>query len=327
VENIHSAVGWHELQVRRALYKRPTDLLIYYGWPSGFNAYWDNELVARDMARYGLVVFGSGLEETSHGDHTNTVNIIARVKQLNPRCVIFGYVDTTLALATFQDKVDKWKTTGATGIFMDKYGYDFGNTRAQQNERVDDVHSEGLVAFANCWNMNHALGTVNDPSYPNTTYNSGEVESNLATTDWFLMESFAVNTDSYAKDYEPKSQWGSRVTTMIGLRATYGIQVAGGGIILDTQADGQDMFDFQFTAALMASLEASGVSDTYYGASSGKGKWWTRPDVSGIGKVYTRNPSIFDDPGDSDVCFAQSEHARFMLDFSQNQEDSSITTW
>jgi len=330
LENIHSQIGWHEMEVRRALYARPKDMLIYYGWPSGFNAYWQNELVARDMARYGLVVFGSGLEETTHGDHANTVAIAARVKQLNPSCRIFGYVDTTLSESNFQDKAGKWKNNiGVHGIFMDKYGYDWGNTRAQQNVKVDYVHNQGLVAFVNCWNMNHALGTANDPSYPNSTYNVGETASSLGVTDWYLMESFAVNTDAYtgSNGFETKSQWTARLSTMISLRATYGIQVAGGGIILDSQANGQAMFEFAETAALMASLDAYGVSDTSYGSSSGKGKWWTRPDLAGIGKVYTHSPSIFEDPGDSDVYMSQCEFARFMIDFSAAAQTSSITKW
>jgi len=327
LENIHAKLGWHNQQVIEGMYSRPRDMMIYYGWPSGFNAHWDNELVAQDLARYGLIVLGAGLENPSHGDYSNTCAIVARVKQLNPSCIIFGYIDTTETLTNFQTKVGQWKTVGVTGIFMDKYGYDFGSTRAQQNERVDEVHDEGMVAFANCWNMNHALGTVNDPSYPNSTYNAGEVESTLNINDWYLMESYLVNTDSYTGDYEPKAQWAARVVTMLGLRATYGINVAGGGIILDAQTGGQGMFEFFFTGALMASLEGAGVSDTSYGASSGKGKWWTRPDVKGMGKVWTLNPSIQVDANDSDVYHRQSELARMTIDFSSGAETSSITKW
>ena len=329
LENIHAKLGWHNQQVLEGLYTRPKDMMIYYGWPSGFNAYWNNELVAQDLARYGLVVLGAGLENPSHGDYSNTVAIVARVKQLNPSCFVFGYVSTQEMLTNFETKTDQWKTVGAHGIFLDVYGYDYGNTRAQQNERVDYVHGEGMVAFANCWNMNHALGTANDPSYPNSTYNSGEVESSLNVNDWYLMESYLVNTTAYTSpaDYEPKAQWAARVVTMLGLRATYGINVAGAGIVDDATSGGQGMFDFAFTGALMASLGAYGVSDTSYGASSGKGKWWTRPDVTGMGKVWTLNPSIQVDADDADVYHRQSELARMTIDFSTGAETCSITKW
>lgn len=329
LESIHAKLGWHNQQVLEGLYTRPKDMMIYYGYPSGFNGYWDNELVAQDLARYGLVVLGAGLENPSHGDYSNTCAIVARIKQLNPSCLIFGYITTQETLTNFETKTGQWKTVGVHGIFMDEYGYDYGNTRSEQNDRVDHVHDEGMIAFANCWNMNHALGTANDPSYPNTTYNSSEIESSLNINDWYLLESYLINTTAYTSpaDYEPKAQWASRVTTMIILRATYGINVAGVGIIDDGETSGQDMFDFAFTGALMASLEGFGVSDTSYGSSSGKGKWWTRPDVKGMGKVWTLNPSIQVDANDSDVYHRQSELARMSIDFSTGSEDSSITKW
>jgi len=329
LENIHVKLGWHQQQVIQQGWTRPKDMMIYYGWPSGFNAYWNNELVAQDLARYGLIVLGAGLEVPTHGDYSNTCSIVARVKQLNPSCLIFGYIDTTASESTFTTKTGQWDTVGVHGIFMDKYGYDFSNTRAQQNTRVDIVHDAGLVAFANCWNMNHAIGTANDLSYPNSTYNNPLTESKLTINDWYLMESFILNTDAYTSTggYEAKAQWAARVATMLPLRAAYGINVAGGGILLDTQTGGQGMFDFFFTGAMMASLDAAGVSDTYYGASSGKGKFWTRPDVSKMGRVYTLNPSIQVDAGDSDVYHRYSELAKMSLDFSGSAEASSITKW
>lgn len=329
LEAIHGKLGWHNQQMIEASYTRPRDLIIFYGWPSGFNAYWNNELVAQDMARYGLIVLGAGLQDPSHGDYANTCAIVARVKQLNPSCLIFGYISTKETLADFQTKTGQWKTVGVHGIFMDEYGYDFGNTRAQQNDRVDYVHGQGMIAFANCWNMNHAVGTLNDSSYPNSTYNPSEVQSSLGINDWYLMESYLVNTDAYTSQngFEPKAQWATRVVTMIGLRATFGINVAGCGIILDTQANGQAMFDLAFTGAMMASLEAYGVSDTSYGASSGKGKFWIRPDVTKMGKIWTLNPSIQLDANDADVYHRQSELARMSIDFSSGAETSLITKW
>ena len=35
--------------------------------------------------------------------------------------------------------------------------------------------------------MDHVIGTVNDTSYPNTTWNSGVVESKLNENDWYLL--------------------------------------------------------------------------------------------------------------------------------------------
>jgi hypothetical protein len=334
LETIHGKLGWHNQQVMEGTYTRPRDLMVFYGWPGGYNQYWNNESVSKDMARYGLIVLGAGLQDPSHGDYANTCAIVARIKQLNPGCLIFGYITTKETLTNFQTKTGQWKTVGVHGIFMDEYGYDYSNTRAQQNERVEHVHGQNMVAFANCWNMDHALGTADDPSYPNSTHNPSAEESALNTNDWYLLESYLVNTTAYAdqgppvnKGYEAKAQWAARVIKMIGLRATYGINVAAVGIIDSGEATGQAMFNFFFTGALMASLEGAGVSDTNYGATSGKGPWWVRPDVKGMGKVWTLNPSVQLDASDDDVYHRQSELARMTIDFSAEAETSSITKW
>lgn len=78
---------------------KPLKLLVYYGWLNAFNSAvngWDNDKVAMEMARYNLLVFGSGLADPSHGDFANTSAIIAKIKTLNPTAKIFGYVDATL---------------------------------------------------------------------------------------------------------------------------------------------------------------------------------------------------------------------------------------
>jgi len=62
---IHGKLGWHNQQVHGALWQKPSDLLIFYGYPNSFNSAvngWDNEKVARDMAQYGLIVLGDGLQ-------------------------------------------------------------------------------------------------------------------------------------------------------------------------------------------------------------------------------------------------------------------------
>jgi len=182
LENIHSKIGWHEQQVMQALYKGPKDLLIYYGYPNSFNSAtngWNNESVAQDMAKYSLIVLGDGVEAPSHPDYANTQIIIPRIKALNPNALIFGYVAVAQTLVNFQSKVDQWNTLAVHGIFMDEAGYDFGKTRAEFNTCVDYVHGKthAKLCFANAWNTDHVLGTTNDVSYPNSTYNAGLIAS------------------------------------------------------------------------------------------------------------------------------------------------------
>ena len=191
MDAIHGVTGWHNQQVHQALHDQPDDMLIYYGWLNSFNSAehgWNNEKVAQEMAKYRVLVFGDGIQNPSHGDYSNTQIIIPRIKALNPSALIFGYVTTDQALADFKTKSDQWNTLGVHGIFMDESGYDHGRTRSEFNERVDYVHglSSASIAFANAWNTDNILGTANDPSYPNSTYNNPLTESALTYNDWIL---------------------------------------------------------------------------------------------------------------------------------------------
>jgi hypothetical protein len=330
LNNIHSKLGWHAQQVEQARFTRPKDLLVFYGWPNAFNSAvngWNNEKVAQDMSKYGLIVLGAGLEDPGHGDYANTQTIVARIKQLNPCTLIFGYVDGALAQATFETNAGKWKTNhGVHGIFCDKFGYDWGNTRAQQNAKIDYLHGESLVAFVNAWNTDHVLGTANDPSYPNTTYNPTPDESNLSTTDWILLESLSVNTDSYTGTggYAPKSDWAARIAKMVSLRAAYGVNFASLGIVDNGNVNGQDLFNFSFVSAMMASLEANGTSDSGYAGSSSAVDYWIRPDVTGLGTVWNLNCAVQIDVDDADVYHRYVEFGHLMVDFSSGAQTSSI---
>ena len=328
LETIHGKLGWHNQQIVESSYFRPNDMMIYYGWLRGFNAYWNNELVAQDLARYEVLVIGSGLANPGHGDYANTVAIVNRVKALKPQIKIFGYVQTPLALATFESQVDDWVTIGVQGIFMDEAGYDYGVDRAEFNERVEYVHGEGLIAMANAWNMDHIIGVVDDPSYPNSIYNPTPMPSSLNLNDWYLLESCPINTSAYTGTggYESRTDWAARCVKAIGHRATFGLNLAACGIVNDANPNGQDLFDFGFVASLMFSLEAWGVSDELYGAGSGKGKWWDRPDVSGMGKYSWLNPSVQMDArtGEEDLYHRYTQFGHLSVDFSSGAQTSTI---
>lgn len=336
LEVIHGKLGWHQYQVTQATYARPKDLLVYYGYPNSFNSgtnQWSNEKVAQDMAKYGLIILGDGVENPSHPDYSNTSVIVPRIKQLNPQARIFGYVAAAQLLASFQTKVDQWDTLQVHGVFIDEAGYDYGKTRTEFNAMVDYVHGKtyASVAFANSWNTDHVLGTANDPSFPNSTYNPSATESKLTSDDWILLESFPINTTAYTtsgyEGYESKTDWLTRGDKAVVLRETYGVNFAGGGVINNGNGSGQALFDFGFTSAMMFALEAFGTSDANYGASSATVTWWTRPDVSKMGVVYEFVPSVTVDASDADVYRRFVEFGNFMLDFSQSAQASSVVKY
>jgi hypothetical protein len=141
------------------------------------------------------------------------------------------------------------------------------------------------------------------------------------------MESFPINTTTWSPGYETESEWLARGQKIMGHRQTYGVNVAGVGIIDNGNAAGQDLFDFGFIAALMWALSAFGTSDTDYAPSTSTVDWWTRPDVSGLEFLWSLDPSVQEDAGDADVCWRFVRNGKLMVDFSTAAQASSITKW
>lgn len=337
LNSIHGKLGWHNQEIVKATYRRPKDLLIYYGYLNSFNSAvhaWNNEKVAQEMAQYSLLVFGDGIQDPSHPDYANTAVIIPRIKQLNPNAKIFGYVSVNQAQASFETKVDQWETLQVSGIFFDEAGYDYGtpatNGRDAFNTKVDYVHGKtyASLCFVNAWNMDHIIGTVDDPAYPNSTWNPSPNASHLTENDWYLLESFAVNTSAYSGNagYTDKTSWAARGEKAKGHRYEYGINLAAVGIIDNGNVAGEDLFDFHFNSALMYSLDAQGTSDTSYG-SGGAVDWWPRPDVLGMGRLYSLSPSVQEDVGDADVYWRYVDTGRFKLVFTAAAQASVIEKW
>lgn len=328
LETIHNPGGWHDDQVQAALWRRPPDLLFYYGWLNSFNSGdngWDNELVAQDLAKYELVVVGDGVQDPAHGDYANTSVILPRLRELNPRTTLFGYIQTDLDYETIIAKIDQWVTLNVNGIFFDRAGYDFGTNREELNRRLKYAHDNGLTCFVNAWNMDHVIGTADDVSYPNSTFNPLLKESELTRDDWYLLESFPVNTLAYSSPgINPHADWAARGNKAIGHRQNYGIKVAAVSVINNDNTDGQDLFDFSFISAIMFSLDAHGSSDTNYGAGSATVTFWTRPDIGGCGIIYDRNPSVQAVVGDADKYLRYTQTGRLILDYGAGVTGGSI---
>ena len=330
LETIHGKTGWHEQQVIQVQYSRPKDLLVYYGYLNSFNYGvngWNNEKVAVDMARYQLLVFGDGVQNPAHPDYANTQIIIPRIKALNPEALIFGYVPTPDSTTDFNSKADQWNTLGVHGIFMDEAGYDYGVTRDAFNTHVDYVHSLAKRCFANAWNTDHILGTANDPSFPNSTYNPGLVESHLDFYDWVLLESFPVNTSVFVGNYEDKMDWFYRGQKIRGQRFTYGINAAALCVINNDNTSGDSLFQFGYTSASMWSLEAFGSSDTHYASSSATVNYWSRPYWINIRSLGALAPTVAQATDSTNVFYRYTENSHLRLDFSSGVQNSVVTVY
>lgn len=312
---------------------KPKNLLIYYGWLNSYGT-WNNETAAQRIAQFDLVVIGDGIQLTSHGDWANTAVIIPRVKALNPNIKIFGYVTINQNFSNFKAKVDSWEANlGVHGIFFDEAGYDYGsvstNGRAAFNDKVDYVHSTDKLCFINSWKIEHVLGNNSDVSYPDTTWNPHSYDSNLNEDDWYLLESFCVNTQAYTSSngYESKADWKARGDKCFLTRQNYKINLAASGIIQDGHTSETALFNFHYISALMYEMDAVGTSDDYYGASSAKSKLITRPSIAGMDYKVEQQCNIEVHTADADIYMKYVRFGKLILDFSAGVQTSSITIW
>lgn len=257
----------------------PKTLAIYYGYPSSVNATFTVSGAAAVFSAYDLVVFGDGLEDPSHPDHTNTVNIIADPAMVNTE--VYGYIDSTLDLSIIQNKIDQWYAMGVKGIFCDRFGYDFGVTREKQREIVWSVHQEGsnhLKAFVNAFNPDDAFS----PSV-NAIYNPDGLPTRLGNKDLYLAESFAVTNGAYDdNDFDANGikDWQDKAAKLTTYHSTFGTKITAiatqGAATFD-----QNQADYSYFAAVLNKFYAWGWGEQYYSASSAQLPFITRKPVIG----------------------------------------------
>lgn len=311
--------------------KKPANLLIYYGWLNSFNSaqnQWNNEKVAQDMAKYDLIVIGDGVQNPSHGDWANTQIIIPRIFALNSEIKLFGYVTANQDISVFKTLVDQWDNLGVDGIFIDEAGYDFGKKRTEINERLYHVKSKenSWICFVNAWNIDHVIGIEDDASYPNATFNPEGYESLLSEEDWYLLESFSVNTVSYPSKYASKNDWYTRGTKAVQKREDYGINLAAANIINNDNSFGQSLYSFCHRAAQIFDLNAVGSSDIYYGASSAQVKFWERPKPQVI-KFKDTVPAVSIDQNNAEIYMRYMDRTKISIDFTSGSETSTVEKW
>ena len=186
-----SSISGTQSSIHVATPLAPKSLLIYYSYPSVINGASTLAAAAAALGSYDYVVLGDTLENPSHPDHTNTVAILANPAMAHT--TVFGYIDLgvstqNLSIAAIETRIDQWKATGAKGIFLDDFGYDFGTTRARQNTIVAYAHGKGLVVAANAFNPADAFGSqvdaITNPSGTPTVLNS---------SDFYLYESYQIS--------------------------------------------------------------------------------------------------------------------------------------
>jgi hypothetical protein len=250
----------------------PYKVLIYYGTPQGVNNLWDDDLAAQIFAKYDYIVVGAGLEDPNSPFYVSTTTIISNIHAIKPNAIVFGYIDlgvttNNFSLSDIQKRTDQWESIGADGIFLDDAGYDFGVSRDRLNTALDYIHSKNMFTIVNAWNADDVMSDQVD-----LTYNPSGMPTRMGTQDFYLLESFFVNTDAYApnKGYASNTDYKMRGDSAVYYRNTLGVKMLATNIVdysTYSDADIQKFFKMSETAAAIFSLDGYGLSPLEYSAS------------------------------------------------------------
>jgi hypothetical protein len=254
----------------------PRRLAIYYGIPSLVNgAGGDTARAVGIFSDYDILVFGDGLEfddvvpsrkPAGAGplEHQRTKEIIARLAGLPRRTEVFGYVDLgrsqQLTLDEIRERIQRWKSMGASGIFFDEAGADFGVDRPRQNAAVDAAHAAGLPVVLNAFNPDDVFRTGGD-----------RVRPRIGAGDAYLLESFAVRNGTV----EDPRVWRERVH-----KAFTGSAATGVALWATTTTQGQyeaALMDHAWHAARQAGVEAFGWGEPLFGSADSRLPFRPRP--------------------------------------------------
>lgn len=247
----------------------PKKLAIYYGWPSVVNATYTVNGAANVFKDYDTVIFGAGLEDNTHGDHQNTIDIINHPDMANTDC--YGYIVSTDSLSLNQTKIDNWLSMGVNGIFCDNFGYDWGVTRSQQNDLINYIHSKSLSAFVNAWDPDDVFSNSNVP-----TFNPSGTSHVLGSNDYYLAESFQIINGGY----QDTVFWKTKSDKMVNYKNIYGTKMA---TVTTTNSSVFDTnkWDYSYMSAVLYNFDLAGWGELYYSASSGSLPFRPRAEVFG----------------------------------------------
>lgn len=248
-------------------------LLVFYSPPNIMNGRFSDDYAAGVLSRYGDVILPDGLYDSGHQYHASTQAIIQKLSALDTDTVLWGYIDlgvtngaTNTPIATLKTRVDAWIAMGVQGIFCDLVGYDYGVTRARQNEMITYIHGKGLPAFLNVWNSDDLLSSA-----VNATYNPTGTPTVANSSDAMMLESWICNTDAYSSPYfaqftEIKERGDKAVAyrTSMGIRL-YALSIY--GYTGKTDSELKQLYDYTNAFARIWRLDGSGLGASNYSST------------------------------------------------------------
>ena len=289
-----------------------SQLLVYYGYPISYKGINDVTQVSSEISsKFTHWVVGDSYQNPAHESYAQTVQIVANVRAAGVK--VYGYVPigqntSNLSLAEIQINIDRWVTVGVDGIFLDEFGFDYGNTRTRQIDVVNYVHSKNLPYCANAWvvedfacdDVSELTWPSNDYRYINfTTYNPTNAVLPRTPTSCYLVENFCFSHTGIVDVYDCQQRIEvvkSRAATknfVVWSLAVFGETVPG---FLDTTKLGSfktldDACAYVAANSFIFDLDIVGVGGYSFGSNGTPidGNLPTAPDGSTSVQSFTTN--------------------------------------
>jgi hypothetical protein len=213
------------------------------------------------------VILGDGLELPDHPDHANLRAILDRLRKVSPRTEVFGYIPlgpkTGLDAATIALRARLWALAGATGIFYDEAGHDFGVSLARVVESIRAARRQRLTVCLNAFDLSEIERGTRDPQH-------GAL---IGSGDAILIESFGVRLGKR----QTLDDTAARMRSVTDLRKRTGVRVFGNTTA--TEERPSDVEDFAFAQQLAGTfeLDAFGWGTPGYGAQNSRLDWPSWP--------------------------------------------------
>lgn len=212
---IHRKLGMKPSDLIDSVSESMLRLLVYYGYPSSYKELYDNNLVIQDISNYGMWLCGDTYHKPSHEDYANTTEIIAGVRDNG--VLVYGYVPiggnlgVNRTLEEQKQAVDEWRALGVDGIFLDEFGFDYGQNRQDQVNIVSYVKEKGLPYVANAWvwcefycdHIDEIPFPSNDWRYTRfASVNPNNIPLPRDSSDWYMFENFVSDNTGLATKFD-----------------------------------------------------------------------------------------------------------------------------
>ena len=221
---------------------RTDEFLLYKGNP--LLAYNSQEEAVHAFSYRGHVVL-SKLEDSSFYSFIDSIS--------SRGTSVYGYVDcsSTYSIAVIQMEIEWWKSKGAVGIFLDKFDYDFGNTRSRQNTILLSVQERKLTPIVTgsleyiIQNQEHA----NNPEWMPLAFQPGNI--------YYLPRLFIDNAQK-----NPYDNVLGVIKPVLQKKAELKIQIMIEDTANGSQSAVQDLYEHGESLAILFGAKAYGLSRT-----------------------------------------------------------------